>query len=125
MRIVLSLETSGPLGDRGVQLVDLQGMAASASDEAVVDRAGARQLLASLGRARDAGGAVAIQGFAVPRAGRMPLTFTLAASLAEGPYPTACFTSTLPVSSPTCSTRSRSPARFSPRRSSDTLVAPG
>lgn len=46
-------------------------------------------LVAALTRARDVGGIVAIQGFAAPRPGSAPLTFVLAISLAEVPYPEA------------------------------------
>ena len=59
-----------------------------AGSEAVANGRLAR-LVSTLARAGEAGGTVAIQGFAAPRPDNVPMTFMVAASLADIPYPEA------------------------------------
>lgn len=82
--LVLSLRPPRLQGERGFRPVPVvAGGQGVAGDERVAG------VVSSLTRAADAGGTVAIQGFAAPRPGNVPMTFTLAASLADLSYPEA------------------------------------
>jgi hypothetical protein len=59
------------------------------TDEGETGSVAAAELVSSLTRAAQAPGTVAIQGFAAPSRSGRPLTFTLAVSLADIPYPEA------------------------------------
>jgi hypothetical protein len=81
--LLLSLEPPRVQGERGFRPTPVVvGSAPQAgADERIVG------LVSSLTRAADAGGTVAIQGFAAARPDNAPMTFTLAVSLAALPYP--------------------------------------
>jgi hypothetical protein len=83
--LLVSLAPPRPVGDRGFRPVDV--LAAAGEGGASSEQLG--ELVRSLAHAADAGGTVAIQGFAAPRATGGSLTFTLAISLAALPYPEA------------------------------------
>lgn len=83
--LLLSLQPPSMQGERGFRPTQV---VAGPGQEAAGDERIAR-IVSSLTRAADAGGTVAIQGFAAPRPGKAPMTFTLAASLADIPYPEA------------------------------------
>jgi hypothetical protein len=83
--LVISIVAPAHGGERGFRAVDVPESAGRAAPLGPLSA-----LMGSLTRARQAGGTVAIQGFAAPRAaGGVPLTFVLAISLAEIPYPEA------------------------------------
>jgi hypothetical protein len=83
--LVISIVAPHRGGERGFRTVDVPESAGRATPLGPL-----AALMGSLTRARQAGGTVAIQGFAAPRsAGGMPLTFVLAVSLADIPYPEA------------------------------------
>lgn len=83
--LVVSLVPPRPLGDRGFRPVDVPATGA----EAGVGGAQIAELVRSLTRSAEAGGTIAIQGFAAPASTGGSLTFTLAVSLADLPYPDA------------------------------------
>ncbi len=72
-------------GDRGFAPVDLVAQA----DDPEYAESGVAEVVSTLSRAAEAGGTVAIQGFATQHQDRRPLTFVLAISLADVPYPEA------------------------------------
>jgi hypothetical protein len=88
--LVLSIQPPQVQGERGFHPAAVAGGPgpAGAGPRSVVSEPLAR-LVSTLARAGEAGGTVAIQGFAAPRPDNVPMTFTLAASLADIPYPEA------------------------------------
>jgi hypothetical protein len=93
--LVLSIQPPQVQGERGFRpaaVAGAPGPGAAGSGRAApgsVTSEPLARLVSTLARAGEAGGTVAIQGFAAPRPDNVPMTFTLAASLADIPYPEA------------------------------------
>jgi hypothetical protein len=83
--LVLSIQPPEVQGERGFRPTAVAG----GSGPGGVANERLARLVSTLARASDAGGTVAIQGFAAPRPDNLPMTFTVAASLADIPYPEA------------------------------------
>ncbi len=83
--LVLSIQPPQVQGERGFRPAPVAG----GSGPGGVANERLARLLSTLARAGDAGGTVAIQGFAAPRPDNVPMTFMVAASLADIPYPEA------------------------------------
>jgi hypothetical protein len=82
--LVLSIQPPQVRGERGFRPTPVVASGQQAGgDERLAG------IVSTLARAGEAGGTVAIQGFAAPRPDNVPMTFTLAASLADIPYPEA------------------------------------
>ncbi|HTX11170.1 MAG TPA: hypothetical protein VME22_21285 [Solirubrobacteraceae bacterium] len=81
--LIVSVIPSRVPGDQRMHAVDVLGEEGDASPE----RGTAADLISSLTRAAAAPGTVAIQGFALSAPSDRVLTFTLAVSLADIPYP--------------------------------------
>jgi hypothetical protein len=89
--LVLSIQPPRVQGDRGFRPAPVVGRSGQggAGDEREAGDERVARIVSTLARAGEAGGTVAIQGFAAPRPDNVPMTFTLAASLADIPYPEA------------------------------------
>ncbi|HWE12541.1 MAG TPA: hypothetical protein VG365_03465 [Solirubrobacteraceae bacterium] len=83
--LIVSVVPSRVAGEASFRPVDVLPKA----DKHDRDGAAAAELVSSLTRAADAAGTIAIQGFAARSPGGNVLTFTLAVSLADIPYPDA------------------------------------
>jgi hypothetical protein len=83
--LIVSVIPSRKPRDEGMRLVDVL----PEDGETPADAGPAADLISSLTRAAEAPGTVAIQGFAMPAPTGRELTFTLAVSLADVPYPEA------------------------------------
>jgi hypothetical protein len=88
--LVLSIQPPAVQGEGGFRPAPVGGgpVSGGAGSGSVANERLAR-LVSTLARAGEAGGTVAIQGFAAPRPDNVPMTFTVAASLADIPYPEA------------------------------------
>jgi hypothetical protein len=83
--LIISVIPSRAAGGNSFRPVDVLPK----TEEGEAGSGAAADLVASLTRAADAPGTVAIQGFAARSPSGRPLTFTLAVSLADLPYPEA------------------------------------